>query len=189
MEINNIIFNYLNSFSLKNVFSDVVIIFCAEHLIILLTIIFVLYHLFKFFYPKPNERLLPLSTKAFQIILITLTSAFIIWGISQTINNIFPSIRPFLALKDVNILFEHGAYDSFPSGHAVFMFTLAFMSFFYSRRLFIFLLIGAFVIGIARVMAGVHWPVDILGAFVLAFIGVVLIRLAILKSGISKYLE
>lgn len=189
MEINNIIFNYLNSFSLKNVWSDVAIIFCAEHLIILLTITFVLYHLFKFFYPRPNERLLPLSTKAFQIIFVTLVSAFIIWSISQVINDIFPTPRPFLTLKDANILFESGAYDSFPSGHVVFMFTLALMSFFYSRKLFTSLLIGAFIIGIARVMAGVHWPIDIIGAFVLAFVGVAVIHVVILKSGISKYLR
>ena len=34
-----------------------------------------------------------------------------------------------------------------------------------------YVLIGSFVVSFARVAVGIHWPMDIVGAFVLSLIG------------------
>ena len=58
------------------------------------------------------------------------------------------------------VLYKH----SFPSGHAVTIFTLTGILMFYFRSLFlrISLILLALLIGISRIAVGVHWPVDVL---------------------------
>ena len=56
------------------------------------------------------------------------------------------------------------------------------MSYYYSPKWLASLLMGgAFAISFARIMSGVHWPLDILGALVLSLIGVFIIQKIILK--------
>jgi undecaprenyl-diphosphatase len=91
--------------------------------------------------------------------------------------------RPFIASPFVNPLFYHGANDSFPSGHASAFFSLATAMFYYLpqinlpagkagfRPIWVSLFfIGAILIGLARIVAAVHWPVDILAGAVLGII-------------------
>lgn len=76
--------------------------------------------------------------------------------------------RPFVALE-FEPLFNHSALQAaFPSGHASFYFALAFALFFLGRRrLGLWYAVGAVFMGLARVYAGVHWPLDIVaGALV-----------------------
>jgi undecaprenyl-diphosphatase len=70
--------------------------------------------------------------------------------------------------------------QSFPSGHAAFFFALATAVTLFnkkvhperSRRTGIWLFVGAFLISLARIYAGVHYPSDILaGAAVGVFSG------------------
>ncbi len=71
--------------------------------------------------------------------------------------------RPFAVLGE-NPLVPMGAGDSsFPSGHASFLFAMAFFVFWYYRRLGWVLIILSALVGAARIYAGVHWPLDILG--------------------------
>ncbi|ARU57894.1 PAP2 superfamily protein [Oleiphilus messinensis] len=53
---------------------------------------------------------------------------------------------------------------SFPSGHALTIFTTATVLLYYARNLStrVFLIVAAALIGISRVMVGVHWPIDVL---------------------------
>lgn len=97
-----------------------------------------------------------------------LLASFIAWIIAFAIKSIFPTMRPFLINGggvDVIIRPTDGA---FPSQHTALAFSLAVTIFMHDRKSGWYFLIGALVIGTARVLANVHYPVDILGG---AFIG------------------
>jgi undecaprenyl-diphosphatase len=62
--------------------------------------------------------------------------------------------------------------ESFPSGHAAFFFGLAAAVYFLNKKVGWWFLGGAFLICVARVFAGVHYPADILiGALIGIFTG------------------
>lgn len=97
-----------------------------------------------------------------------LTASFIAWTIAFLIKIIFPTVRPFMINGggvDVIIRPSDGA---FPSQHTALSFALAVTIFMHDRKIGWYFLIGALVIGTARVLANVHYPIDILGG---AFIG------------------
>jgi undecaprenyl-diphosphatase len=73
--------------------------------------------------------------------------------------------RPFEAF-DMPPLFPETSY-SLPSGHATFLFALATGVYAVNRRAGLILFTIAGIISLARIMAGVHYPGDIVaGAFV-----------------------
>lgn len=57
---------------------------------------------------------------------------------------------------------------SFPSGHATFFFALAFCTFLINKKWGWILTAAAVVTTVARVVAGVHWPSDIVGGAIIA---------------------
>jgi undecaprenyl-diphosphatase len=77
--------------------------------------------------------------------------------------------RPFVTLG-FEPLIERGATFSFPSGHAAILFALAVVVWRLDRRWGWWFLALASLNGFARVVAGVHWPTDIV---VGAVVGVV----------------
>ena len=86
--------------------------------------------------------------------------------VSEVLKSSIQAKRPFLALKDVQPLFLENGF-AFPSGHTTFFFALAFAIFFHHKKAGYWFMLCAFVIGVARIIAGVHFPVDILGGFIL----------------------
>lgn len=70
--------------------------------------------------------------------------------------------RPFIALADIQTLFPETGF-AFPSGHATFFAALAVAIFFFHRKAGLVSMLLALLIGLARITAGVHFPVDILG--------------------------
>ena len=59
------------------------------------------------------------------------------------------------------------AGSSFPSGHATFFMGLAVALFFIDKKIGYLFMFFALIIGLARIIAGAHFPVDILGGFIL----------------------
>ena len=67
--------------------------------------------------------------------------------------------------------------NSFPSGHAAFFFGLATVVYLFNKKIGYWFLTGAFLISIARIFAGIHYPSDILvGAAIGIFTGWVFVR-------------
>ena len=56
---------------------------------------------------------------------------------------------------------------SFPSGHAMFFFAMAMVLLYWNKKWGTWFFVFAAVNGIARIIAGVHWPLDVLGGAVL----------------------
>ena|SRR3989338_1629926 len=65
---------------------------------------------------------------------------------------------------------------SFPSGHMALLFALGTALFFLNRRWGVWFLALSFLVGLARVAAGVHWPTDILGGAVLGALSALLAK-------------
>ncbi|CDH33129.1 undecaprenyl-diphosphate phosphatase [Xenorhabdus bovienii] len=90
---------------------------------------------------------------------------------SDIIGTFVPHARPFVEGFGYNFLY-HAPTASFPSNHgtAVFTFALAFI-FWHRIRSGLCLMIIACVIAWARVYVGVHWPIDMIGAFLISLMG------------------
>jgi undecaprenyl-diphosphatase len=94
------------------------------------------------------------------------------FGVSRLEAALYPEGRPFQTHR-LRLLIHHAAGQSFPSDHATAAFAVAFAVIaFLSRRWGLALLVAAALIGFARVYAGLHYPVDILGGALAAVIGV-----------------
>lgn len=97
--------------------------------------------------------------------------------LSWFIGTIFPHPRPFVAGVGQQFL-PHAPDNSFPSDHGVVIFTFAF-GFLFWHRWWSGLGLGLLGCAIAwsRIYLGVHWPADMFGAAVLAFICCMVVQL------------
>jgi undecaprenyl-diphosphatase len=166
--MNQQIFLYLNHLTIGHPLFSNVVVFCATTLGTIVIIVSILVYLFHKSYKKNIFDKLSEFIQEFSVIFISIILA---WGTSFVLKYLFHSPRPYLLLSDVNALFMHGTYDSFPSGHATLFFALATSMYFYQKRFGAMLFVFAFVISISRIFSGVHFPVDILAG---ALIGVLI---------------
>ena len=89
--------------------------------------------------------------------------------ISQCISHVYYHPRPFV-MEVGRTLIYHAPNGSFPSDHMLIFSSIAFSYLFSAqRKLGIFLLVMAWLVAWSRVYLGVHFPLDMLGAFLLAF--------------------
>lgn len=90
------------------------------------------------------------------------------WMFAHFLKDILKQPRPFQVLERVSPLVQGSdLFQAFPSGHATFFGALATSVFFYNKKAGIIIALCAFLVGIARIMAGIHWPSDILAGWVL----------------------
>lgn len=94
-------------------------------------------------------------------------SSMFAWFLAKIIKLAIKYPRPFLVYEDIEPLIIHGDYDSFPSGHATFFMAFAVAVYFFHKKLGLSFVFLAILIGVARVIAGVHYPVDIVVGFML----------------------
>jgi undecaprenyl-diphosphatase len=94
--------------------------------------------------------------------------------IVELIKHLVNRPRPYEVLSVHQLLPDSERGLSFSSGHAVILFSIAFS--FYGTKWFYPLLILATVGSIARVFIGVHFPLDVLGSFIIAGVCVVILR-------------
>ncbi|OTG65861.1 phosphatase PAP2 family protein [Acinetobacter silvestris] len=95
------------------------------------------------------------------------TSTAIVIG--EVISYFFYQPRPFV-MQVGRTLIEHVPNASFPSTHMLIFSSIAFAYYFSSqRKLGVILMLLAWSVAWSRVYLGVHFPIDMLGAFFLAF--------------------
>lgn len=123
--------------------------------------------LFYLWFSKPASR---------RIVVIALITASIArLGITNIIRFFYPHPRPFDIMQVRQLIPESGS--SFPSGHTSFFFALSTVIYLYNRKLgWLFFAISV-LMGIARVYAGVHWPLDILGGVVVGIVTAIMVNL------------
>jgi len=163
--MNNQFFFFLYSFAHQSKILDDVIIFFAvyfPYLVIILAGLFLLFHHDVFKAENPFQVFLQ---KKKEILLAFFTA--IIAYLAASILKIFIHVpRPYDAFSQVHSLFSESGY-SFPSGHATLFMALAVSIFITHKKAGYVFMLFALIIGIARVVGGVHFPIDILGGFVL----------------------
>jgi len=102
-------------------------------------------------------------------IFVTVVVAF---AASEALKTFLSMPRPFVA-EDFQPLIEvaqRDFYGSFPSGHTTFLASLGAAVFFTEKIPGTLIMLLALAVGVARVLAGVHYPMDIVGGFLIGVI-------------------
>ena len=161
--LNYLIFQKINFLAGKYLWLDKIIIFLAEYLIYFMVLGGLIYLFFA--YQKKWK-------KFFDLILATVLSRLII---TEGIRFFYYHPRPFLTYS-VNQLLNHDISSSFPSGHMTFIFPLIAFVYFENKKLGIVFGILGILMGLARIAAGVHYPLDILGGILLGIFSAWLVK-------------
>lgn len=152
---------FLNNLVSHYGLSDKVVIFLAEKFYYIFFLAFFVYLFFTKIYSR-REKL--------KILLISFLSAAISRLIfTEAIRFFYHRPRPFIILADITALVEEKSY-SFPSGHAAFVFAFAAAIYKYNKKWSAVFFIIGLINGIARIIAGVHYPSDILGGALLGIL-------------------
>lgn len=171
-------FNFFYNYAHTSRILDLAIIFFAKWygLIILAALFIYLYE------HRDNPQ------KGVRDLFVVGSTAVFAYIAAYVFKDTFHTLRPFDALPSVKSLITESG-PAFPSGHATFFMALASSLWFYHKRLAVFFGISAVIVGVARVMAGVHWPADILGGLFLGYVvGTTLYRLiAVMTEKVSTH--
>ncbi len=144
---------------------DKIIVFCAVHLWWVLVVALVLFYgIFK------------RSARGLAELLVILFSALLSDLAAVILKPIVASPRPFEAIKDLPVLLHDVSTKAFPSGHTAFVFGLAVALLLYDWFIGVAAIIGALIVGLARVAAGVHWPIDIAGGIIVGALAAIIVH-------------
>jgi undecaprenyl-diphosphatase len=100
-----------------------------------------------------------------EIIVASVVAGIIAAILDKLASKLYYDPRPF-ATHNLKPLVNHVADNGFPSEHTLFSITLATVIFFYRPRLGMLAFAVAIIVGISRVAAHVHSPIDIIGGIV-----------------------
>lgn len=172
------IFEYLNHWVRSNVLLDNFIIFSAAYLIFIFSavpIVLLAFPYLKRFQSKRDEY-----KKLFWEVLAAAITACLV--IAEPMRVLIARQRPFEILEGVQTLIEHSAGKSFPSRHATLAFAIAMAIFLRYPKLGAISLALATLVSISRVVAGVHWPSDVLtGAVIGSTVAIIVARIRTLR--------
>jgi undecaprenyl-diphosphatase len=172
--LNNEVFLFFYNFAHQSAFLDGLLIFFAQffpYLVILGAAIFLLFHHEIFSAEKPFEAL----AQKWKEIVLVFFSGISAWVLANLIKIIVQIPRPVWQFPGISPLLEKTGF-SFPSGHATFYMALAFAIFFSHKKAGWYFILSAFLIGLARIATGVHFPLDILAGYFLGILIAYLVR-------------
>ncbi len=161
-QINKDLFLYINQFTHKNSLIDSFFVYASS----LMPYIFIALLCIMYFASNKKD----IAVYAFFSVLLALSLSFLV-GL------LFYSNRPFIDYEGANLI-THANDNSFVSDHSTFLFAIAISLCSHLQNktiafcIFTLALLGAF----ARVYVGVHYPIDIFGAFIIALIASVIVQ-------------
>ena len=107
----------------------------------------------------------------FNLIKLTLFSFPIAFLLSLIAAALFYDTRPFV-VEQITPLIPHSADNGFPSDHTLFAMTAALTVLVYKRKMGMLLGVLAVIVGVFRVVAKIHYPIDIVGGIAIAIVAV-----------------
>jgi undecaprenyl-diphosphatase len=132
-----------------------IIIFIAKYLVFVSAAIAIVY-----FAKQPRQK--QKEMLIFAVILLPLS-----YVAAKIISRFYFDPRPFVQGNFAPLL-AHAADSGFPSDHMLLGAAISFAIFRFNKKLGLYLLVLAILVGAARVLAGVHHIFDILGSIVIA---------------------
>jgi undecaprenyl-diphosphatase len=135
-----------------------VIIFCAKYVFVLVILGLALAWL------KTAKNL------KVQFIAATIVAGGIAFILSRIASHLYYDPRPFVA-QHVKPLIAHPADNGFPSDHALLTMTLTAITYFFNKKIATGMLVLTVIVGIARILAKVHSPLDIGSGWIFGIIG------------------
>jgi undecaprenyl-diphosphatase len=158
------VFRFIHNFSGRNIFLDGLGIFFAEWLPYLLVLGFLVLVL----YEQGSRRKVYLFVEGALAVILSR-------GIITTaIHFFYYHARPFVYYGISPLISESGS--SFPSAHAAWFFALAMTVWYANRKWGWWYFFLATLMGIARIYAGVHWPLDIIVGAVIGIASAMFVR-------------
>lgn len=140
---------FLNNLTGQSPLFDGVIVFLAQYLPYIIIVLFLALIFFRF---SKRER--------GELFLVAALSALVArFGVTELIRFFYHRPRPFTDLPVHQLLTSHEW--SFPSGHAALFFALATAVYLFDKKWGRGFFIAALLITVSRVVAGVHYPSDI----------------------------
>ncbi len=149
IEIDRVFFLFLNGLAGRWFFLDFFIYFTA--CILPWFLIIVLFYALLRRYKKYKLLLI-------KIVSAGATSYLLVW----IIRYFFPRLRPFYIFEHIGQLLPYKDTFSFPSGHAALLFSASTVLYLYNKKIGIAFYGLSLLIGFARIISGVHWPLDII---------------------------
>lgn len=134
-----------------------IIIFCAKYVVFIIALLALGY------WATLNKKK---KVRLAVTVIIGLVAAVIIAKIAS---KLYYDPRPFVK-QNLTPLFTHSPDNGFPSDHTYLAMTIATSVYFYRRKLGAVLFVLTLIVGVARVLAHVHSPIDIIGALVIGAI-------------------
>ena len=153
------IFKLINDLANKNTVLDNIMIFFSEYGPYISMAAIVIVFILGLKEKKCESRKIAVST-----VVVTVINLII----NIIVRSIFHVDRPFVHNK-VNLLLPHDSASSFPSNHATGTMSIALGVRKYNKLLSIMLSILSIIIGFSRVYVGHHYPMDVIGAYVIVF--------------------
>ncbi|MDB5225743.1 MAG: bcrC [Candidatus Adlerbacteria bacterium] len=133
---------------------EILVIFCAQYLPAAALLACAAYWLWA-----------PRAVKV-ELALAALVALPLAYAVARLAGLFFSHEQPFAAYG-YEPLVPHEVDNSFPSDHAAALGALAALAFFFNRWLSAFLLLCAALVGLARVLIGFHYPLDVVAGLLL----------------------
>ncbi len=152
------------------------VVFIAEYMVYVLGMATIAYW---FTRPKKNRMMVIHALMAFTLAEI----------LGKMAGQVYSHYQPFAELPDVSVLVAHEIDNSFPSDHTILFFSVG-VSFWLARKKETWVWpVIALLVGISRVWAGIHYPIDVVAAGFLGTICAVLVNRAAPKwSFLTQFL-
>ena len=119
--------------------------------------------LYESFHQKHDEEIVRTILRTSVVLIFT-------WFVALSLKHVFPSPRPFAYFSNIiPLVTENDPFGSFPSAHATMFGAVA--GIVYANKFLIkkWYLLAAIIIALARVCAGVHWPIDVFVGLCIGF--------------------
>ena len=149
------LFYLLNDLAGHSRMFDALVVFLAAYLQYVLLLVFLV-----FLYVSRHAM-----REKLRIFLVTVFSAGIArFGVTEIIRFFYHRPRPFITYHVHQLLSD--TEWSFPSGHSAFFFAMAGALYCYNKKWGTGFFVAAVLMNISRVIAGIHYPSDILGGMI-----------------------